>query len=112
MGLHHPALHLHIKVVNTHTCNWIATKLCQCLHSLSFKATSVWFTITPGCCSVTVKAGAWWQRLTAHSCALQKGSLRVWRPTGGDGAARFSLDASHELHGHTGPVTTVALGDE
>ena len=42
----------------------------------------------------------------------QKGSLRVWRPAGWACASRFDLDASKELHGHTGPVTTVALGDE
>ena len=40
----------------------------------------------------------------------QKGSLRVWRAGAGDG--RFDLDASRELTGHTGPVTTVALSEQ
>jgi hypothetical protein len=46
--------------------------------------------------------------MCVHACA-QKGSLRVWAAGAG---GRFDLDASRELTGHTGPVTTVALSDQ
>lgn len=43
---------------------------------------------------------------------MQRGGLRVWRGEPAAGPKLFDLEASREVTGHTGPVTSVALDDE
>jgi hypothetical protein len=55
------------------------------------------------------------KNLTRHGIDpyLQKGTLRVWREArGADKGPHFNMEASRDLPGHTGPVTSVALNDE
>jgi hypothetical protein len=45
------------------------------------------------------------------SGSSQEGGLRVWRAS--ESAARFDLAQQPlKLHGHTGPITSLALDDE